>query len=269
MADGEPLLQVEHLSKAFGGVRAVDELSFDVATGTITSLIGPNGAGKSTAFNLACGYYRADAGSVRFAGERIDRLPAYRVARLGLRRTFQQARVMKHMTVLENVLLGIPDNPGEHLLTALTRPRLVMRTERNARIKALEAIETVGLSRHVDAYAATLSGGQRKLLEFARALMTEPRMLLLDEPMAGVNPALGLELLHLMRSLQESRGVTFLLVEHDLEAVMMVSDEIHVMANGTVIASGTAEDIRSDPRVVDAYLGTTHEQTALEVGEAP
>lgn len=269
MAETQPLLRVQGLSKSFGGVHAVNNVSFEVAEGTITSLIGPNGAGKSTAFNLIVGYHKADHGTVEFAGSRIDTLPPFRVARAGLRRTFQQARVMKHMTVLENVMLGNLGNPGERVSVALTRPRLVRGVELRAKVRARELIDTVGLSSHENAYAATLSGGQRKLLEFARALMTQPRMLLLDEPMAGVNPALGLELLHLIRNLQANSGTTFLLVEHDLEAVMMVSDHIHVMANGAVLASGTPDDIRADARVVDAYLGTYHELGAAGAEETP
>ena len=262
-----PLLKVEELRKSFGGVAAVDGASFDVAAGTITSLIGPNGAGKSTAFNLIAGYHRLDGGRVWFKGRRIEGLRPYQVARVGLARTFQQVRIMQHITVLENVMVAAPDHPGEHLWKTLRNPRAARRHEARTRAEAMELLRLVRLDRLADSYASTLSGGQRKLLEFARSLLAEPDMLLLDEPMAGVNPALGLELLEHMQRLKDEEGMTFLLVEHDLEAVMRVSDTIHVMGEGKIIASGTPGEIRAHPQVIDAYLGTSQPGTPTRDAE--
>ena len=249
------LLEVRDVVRSFGGVRAVDGASLEVETGSITSLIGPNGAGKSTLFNIVSGFLRAETGTVSFEGRRIDRLPPHRIAQAGLVRTFQTARALARMTVLENVLLAAPRQPGERLLRNVIGARTTRRREREASARAHELLQLVRLDGHAAELAATLSGGQRKLLDFARVLMTDPRLVLLDEPMAGVNPVLRGELLEHVVSLRETHGVTVLLVEHDLEVVMGVSDRVVVMSNGSVIASGPPESVRSDARVVDAYLG--------------
>jgi len=249
------LLEVRDVVRSFGGVRAVDGASLEVETGSITSLIGPNGAGKSTLFNIVSGFLRAEAGSVSFEGRRIDRLPPHRIAQAGLVRTFQTARALARMTVLENVLLAAPRQPGERLLRNVIGAGTTRRREREARARAHELLQLVRLDGHGAELAATLSGGQRKLLDFARVLMTDPRLVLLDEPMAGVNPVLRGELLEHVVSLRDAHGVTVLLVEHDLEVVMGASDRVVVMSNGSVIASGPPESVRSDARVVDAYLG--------------
>ncbi len=250
------MLEVERVTRRFGGLRAVDEASFAVERGSITSLIGPNGAGKSTLFNIVSGFLRADAGRVILEGRSIGGRPAHWIARQGLVRTFQTPRALARLTVLDNLLLAAPRHPGERLGSLLVRPSAAARRERAARERAQELLSLVRLEQHADDLAGTLSGGQRKLLDFARALMAEPRLLLLDEPMAGVSPALRGQLLEHIRHLREERGVTFLLVEHDLDVVMRASDRVVVMSNGRVIATGRPEEVRVDPAVVDAYLGS-------------
>ena len=250
------LLEVEGVVRSFGSIHAVDGASFAVEQGSITSLIGPNGAGKSTLFNVISGFVRADAGRVLLDGSPIERRPAHAIAQAGLVRTFQTARVLARMTVRDNVLLAATEHPGERLVQTIVRPRRVRDRERAARTVSDELLTLVGLQDHADALASTLSGGQRKLLDFARALMARPRLLLLDEPMAGVNPTLRVQLLEHVRERREREGVTFLIVEHDLELVMRVSDLVVVMNEGRVIASGAPASVSADPRVVDAYLGT-------------
>lgn len=254
------LLSVRGLRKAFDGIHAVDGASFDVKEGWIASLIGPNGAGKTTAFNCIAGLYRSDGGTVTFGGRRIDGMGAHRVARAGLVRTFQQPRALLRMSVLENLMLAAPHQPGEHLWRAVLTPRSARRREREIRERAKELLSVVQLESHATQYAGALSGGQRKLLEFARALMAEPRMILLDEPMAGVNPSLGVQLLEHMREARGERKITFLMVEHDLAAVMAVSDWVLVMSEGRVIAEGPPEMVSRDETVINAYLGTYDDQ---------
>jgi ABC-type branched-subunit amino acid transport system ATPase component len=249
-----PMLEVHGAYKHYGGVSAVADASLAVEAGSVTALIGPNGAGKTTLFNIVSGFVHAERGTVVFDGRRIDRKAPHRVARAGLVRTFQTAKVLAKMTVLENMMLAAPDQPGERLW-GLAIPVRVRSKEREIAERARELLALVRLETHAQAYAGTLSGGQRKLLEFARALMTRPRMVLLDEPMAGVNPTLGLQLLDRVQDLRREDGMTFLLIEHDLEVVMAVSDLVHVMSNGTVIASGPPSEVRRNQDVIDAYLG--------------
>jgi len=249
------LLEVERLDKHFGGVAAVRDASFAVAEGSITALIGPNGAGKTTMFNLVSGFLRSDRGAVRFAGQRIERWRADAIARAGLVRAFQAARVLTRMRVLDNMLLAAQRQPGERLVTTLLAPGRVARREREVRERAEELLQLVRLSHLAGAYAGTLSGGQRKLLELGRALMVEPRMILLDEPMAGVAPVLGEQLLDHIRELRERRGVTVLVIEHDMDVVMSISDRVIVMDEGHVIAEGPPDAIQRDERVIEAYLG--------------
>jgi neutral amino acid transport system ATP-binding protein len=249
------ILEVVDLKKHFGGIAAVNSVGFTVDEGSVTALIGPNGAGKTSLFNVISGFYRPESGAIRFRGREIHRLPPHAISRLGLVRTFQITKALGKMTVLENVELADPRQPGEHLWRVLLRPAHVRRREQEVKEKALKMLELVHLNRLAGAYAETLSGGQRKLLEFARALMTEPKMLMLDEPMAGVNPSLGLELLEHMEKLRERQGLTFLFIEHDMEVVMTVSDRVVVMNEGKVIADGTPDEVRNDEAVIDAYLG--------------
>jgi branched-chain amino acid transport system ATP-binding protein len=249
------LLEIAGLVRRFGGIRAVDDASFTVDEASITSLIGPNGAGKSTLFNVVSGFLRPDAGRVLLAGRQIHGRPPHAIARAGLVRTFQTPRSLMRMTVRENVLLAAAGHPGERLPETILRPRRARRREQSARARSDELLALVRLDRHADALASTLSGGQRKLLDFARALMAGPRLLLLDEPMAAVNPTLRVQLLEHVLDLREREGMTFLLVEHDLELVMRASDTVVVMNEGRVIASGPPVAVRNDARVVDAYLG--------------
>jgi neutral amino acid transport system ATP-binding protein len=252
------LLEFAELVRSFGGLRAVDGASFEVEAGSITGLIGPNGAGKTTVFNCATGTLRPDSGRIVFEGRRLDRSRPYNIARAGLVRTFQTPRPLTRLSVRENVMLAGQDQPGERLAGWLFRPGAARRRERSLYRRADELLELVRLDAYADAYAGTLSGGQRKLLDLARVLMVEPRLVLLDEPMAGVSPPLRLELLNHILELR-ARGITFLIVEHDLDFVMQATDLVVVMSQGSVIARGTPEEVRGDERVVDAYLGTRRE----------
>jgi neutral amino acid transport system ATP-binding protein len=248
-----PLLEVRSVSKRFAGLLAVDRATFDVAPRTITALIGPNGAGKSTLFNVLTGFQRGDGGDVWFDGQSVYGAAPHTIARKGMVRTFQLTKALAVMSVIDNMLLAAP-NRGERMLLAPVRPAW-RRPERAARERAVELLDVFGLAAKARDYAGTLSGGQRKLLELARALMLEPRLLLLDEPLAGVNRTLGRSLLEHIERLQAERGVTILLVEHDMDVVMRYSDAVVVMGEGRVITSGPPEEIRHDPRVIEAYLG--------------
>ncbi len=250
-------LQVQDVVRAFGGVRAVDCAGLDVEAGSITGLIGPNGAGKSTLFNCISGFLRPQSGRVLLDGKRIDRRSPHWIARAGLVRTFQTPRALTRMTVLENVMLAAPRQGGERLGGSL-RPS-ARRHEREVRARAAELLELVRLDANARLLAGTLSGGQRKLLELIRALMAEPRILLLDEPMAGVSPTLRVELLGHILALRARDGITLLIIEHDLDFVMRASDRVIVMNDGKVIAEGSPDEVRADERVIDAYLGAQHE----------
>jgi neutral amino acid transport system ATP-binding protein len=255
VTDDDPILEVDGVFKSFGGIHAVDGATLDVRRASITALIGPNGAGKTTLFNVITGFMRADAGRIVYDGRSIFGKSPHAIARRGMVRTFQISKALAAMPVLDNMMLAAPHQPGEHLTGLLLRPRSSRARERAVRDQALRLLEVFGLADMAGEYAGTLSGGQRKLLELARALMVEPRFVLLDEPMAGVNPTLGARLLDHIRELRARDAVTFLFVEHDLDVVMRHSDRVIVMAQGEVIADGTPEDIREDARVVDAYLG--------------
>jgi len=235
------LLELSELRKSFGGVAAVAGTSFGVAEGSITAVIGPNGAGKSTVFNLASGFMRPDAGSIRFGRADITGKRADAVARAGLVRAFQTARVLTRMTVEENMMLAARAQPGERLGAAWLMPRAVARREQEVRARAGELLALIRLRHLAQDYAGNLSGGQRKLLELGRALMAEPRMLLLDEPMAGVAPVLAEQLLDHIRVLRAEHGITICVIEHDMDVVMSLSDRVVVMDEGRVIAEGPPE----------------------------
>jgi branched-chain amino acid transport system ATP-binding protein len=264
--NGSSLLQVEDVVKRFGGIRAVNGATLNVREGQITALIGPNGAGKTTLFNVLTGFYKGDQGSVRFRGKQILGDHPYQIAQKGMVRTFQITKALAAMPVIDNMMLAAPDQPGEHLRDVFFRPRAVKAREEEVRKQAMELLRLFNLTDLADHYAGTLSGGQRKLLELARALMADPKLLLLDEPMAGINPTLGRRLLDHMQHLRRELGVTILFIEHDMEVVMNHSDTVVVMAEGRVIAEGEPHQVRRDQRVVDAYLGEMVEDSAESGG---
>jgi branched-chain amino acid transport system ATP-binding protein len=254
----EVLLEVRNLVKDFGGLRAVNKCSLSVRRGTITGLIGPNGAGKTTLFNLITGFYKPDSGQVIFRGEDITGLPPHKVFHNGLCRTFQIPREFKQMTVLENLMLVPAGQRGENIFYSWFLPHLVRRQEQEIREKALEILEFVNLIHLKDEYAGNLSGGQKKLLELARALMADPQMILLDEPGAGVNPTLMKSLVAQIERLVSERGVTVFLIEHDMNLVMNLCNPVIVMSNGEKLAEGTPQEIQRDERVLEAYLGSQY-----------
>ena len=262
----DPMLTVDGVRKSFGGLIAVDVHHLEVQRGAITALIGPNGPGKSTFFNVLTGFDRADRGSWSFDGARV-RLTTrpHTMARRGLVRTFQLTKVLGKLTVLENMQLAAAGQRGERLWNALFPP-LWRREERANEERALALLERFGMLHMQGEYAATLSGGQRKLLEMARALMVEPTMIMLDEPVAGVNPALQEHILDHVRSLRES-GMTVLFVEHDMDVVMGISDWVVCMAEGRVQAEGPPRTIGQNEAVIDAYLGTHRGAPVEAAGE--
>jgi ABC-type branched-subunit amino acid transport system ATPase component len=249
-----PLLQASDVVRTFGELRAVDGVTISVAEGTITGLIGPNGAGKSTLFDLITGMQRPEAGVIVFRGGRIDGASPDRIFRAGLARTFQIPRPFPQMTVLENVMLVPTEQAGERFWNNWIRFRSVRRQERESRERAMHVLGFCGLAEKANQIAGQLSGGQQKLLELARVLMSEPRLILLDEPAAGVNPKLLETLIDKIVALNR-RGITFLIIEHNIDMVMQICSPIVVMAQGRVLFEGDSEDVRNDARVVDAYLG--------------
>jgi ABC-type branched-subunit amino acid transport system ATPase component len=249
----EPLLAVRDLRRSYGGVRAVDSVSFDVPQGSLTGIIGPNGAGKSTLLGLIAGSIRPDGGTVRVAGADTTGLPPYRVAQRGVIRTFQTASVFPRLTVMENLLLGARPGRGESIIGALARRRAWRRDEEQLVQQGRALLESLGLRRHEDLYAGELSGGERRLVEIARALMAQPRLLLLDEPMAGVNRVVGLEIERLLARLSAD-GMTLLMVEHELDVVERICTSVIVMARGRVLLEGNMAEIRDSEQVRQAYL---------------
>ena len=249
-------LRVQGLRKEFGGITAVDGATFEVEAGSLTGLIGPNGAGKSTTFNCITGVYTPTGGTVSFEGEDITGLEPHQIAQRGLVRTFQIARELGEMTVLENMMLAPRDQQGEALWRAVTPGARggVVEQEAEVRDRAWEMLEFFEIDHLAEEYAGNLSGGQRKLLEMARALMTDPDMVLLDEPLAGVNPSLEKKLIEHIHELRAD-GYTFLLVEHDMEVIMNNCQHVIVMHQGQVLTEGSADEIRSNEEVIEAYLG--------------
>jgi neutral amino acid transport system ATP-binding protein len=255
-AKPDPVLVVEGVERRFGGLVAVRVEHLEIQRSSITALIGPNGAGKTTLFNVLTGFDRADAGRWCFDGTNLRGWPAYRIARRGMVRTFQLTKALAGMTVIDNMLLGATGQTGERLGNAPLRFRWRAQ-ERQVAERAAALLEDFGLADQRDDLAGTMSGGQRKLLEMARALMVDPQLVMLDEPMAGVNPALVESLLEHIRRVREA-GRTVVFVEHDMDVVMSISDWVVCLAEGSVIAEGAPRQIVSNEHVIDAYLGRRH-----------
>ena len=249
----DPILVADNVSRQFGGLTAVDVAHVEIPRGKITALIGPNGAGKTTLFNLLTGFDKPTTGTWTFEGKNLASVASYKVARLGMIRTFQLTKSLSMLSVIENMRLGAQKQAGERFLTALIRP-LWRAAENRITEQAEELLKRFKLDAKRDDFAASLSGGQRKLLEMARALMAEPKLVMLDEPMAGVNPALTQSLLDHIKDLKSS-GTTVLFVEHDMHMVRHISDWVIVMAEGRIVAEGPPAQVMKDQAVIDAYLG--------------
>jgi len=253
----DPIIIADGVKRTFGGLTAVDVAHVEIPRGAITALIGPNGAGKTTFFNLLTGFDKPDEGKWEFDGRSLAHVPAYRVARMGLIRTFQLTKALGLLTVLDNMKLGATKQTGENLFRSVL-PFLWRKQEEEIEEKAKEILTRFKLDAKQEDYAASLSGGQRKLLEMARALMSDPTLVMLDEPMAGVNPALTQSLLDHILDLK-SQGMTVLFVEHDMHMVRHIADWVIVMAEGKIVAEGDPHEVMQDPAVIDAYLGAHHD----------
>ena len=250
------VLEALNVSKRFGGVTAVDQMSFSVASGEILGLIGPNGAGKTTMFDLLAGSVAATSGQIKLMGQDVTRAPAHRRLAGGMGRTFQIPRPFPELSLLDNMLLARQNQSGERLWANFVAPRRIAAEERAARDKALGLLDLVALRRLADDPARILSGGQRKLLELARVMMADPKVVLLDEPAAGVNPTLLEVLIERIREINGT-GVTFVLIEHNIDMVTRLCHRILVMASGTMLCEGAPDEVARDPRVIEAYLGGT------------
>ena len=253
----DPILIADHITRTYGGLTAVNVAHLEVQRGSITALIGPNGAGKTTFFNLLTGYDSPNSGTWSFNGKALNGIASHKVARLGMVRTFQLTKALYRLTVLENMALGARGQKGESVLTSLF-PWVWKAQEREIQQKAISILTNFKLIDKKDDFAAALSGGQRKLLEMARALMVEPEMVMLDEPMAGVNPALKQSLLEHIKELR-NQGKTVLFVEHDMDMVHEISDWVIVMSQGEIIAEGTPTSVMKNEQVIEAYLGAHHD----------
>ena len=259
----DPIIVIDNVSRTFGGLKAVDVDHLEIPRGAITALIGPNGAGKTTLFNLLTGFDKPDSGTWTFDGTTLSGIPAFKVARMGQVRTFQLTKALGLLTVLDNMKLGAKSQRGERFWTGIFPFPFWRSQEEAIEERAIKLLTKFKLDAKMEDYAASLSGGQRKLLEMARALMTEPQLVMLDEPMAGVNPALTQSLLEHILDLKDE-GMTVLFVEHDMHMVRHIADWVVVMAEGRVVAEGDPVAVMKDPAVIDAYLGA-HQELDLGV----
>jgi branched-chain amino acid transport system ATP-binding protein len=250
-----PILEVQGVTRTFGGLKAVNDCTLQVAERSITGLIGPNGAGKTTLFNIISGFLKPSSGRILFRGSRIDGLSPHAVFKRGLVRTFQIPRELRSMSVLENLMLVRPNQAGESIWNTWLMPGRVSKEEESNFVKATQVLEFVELIHLRDELAANLSGGQKKLLELARTLMCDPQMILLDEPGAGVNRVLMRKLAGDIERLRRELGITFFLIEHDMDLVTQLCDRVIVMSEGSRLAEGTADQVKTDERVLEAYLG--------------
>ncbi len=251
-------LKVTNLKKSFGGLKAVDVQSLNLNTNELTSIIGPNGAGKTTFFDLISGFQDSDEGIVYLNDKNITRSQPYSIARLGMIRTFQLTKVFDRMTVLENMMFSASTVNNDSFIRSLIRLPSQKTTEKNIKEKSFEIMKDLNIDHMANSYARELSGGQKKLLELGRSIINDPDILLLDEPLAGVNPKLAEEILQIILNLSE-KGISILMVEHNIEAVMKISQRVIVLAEGMVIADDTPENVRGDEKVIEAYLGSENE----------
>ena len=251
-------LEVKNLKKSFGGIKAVDVENLNLNRNELTSIIGPNGAGKTTFFDLISGFQTSDEGKVYLNNKNITKSQPYTIARLGMIRTFQLTKVFDRMTVLENMMFSASTVNNDSFLKSLAKLPSQKTTEKKIRDKSFEIMKELNIDHMANSYAREMSGGQKKLLELGRSIINNPSVLLLDEPLAGVNPKLAEEILQIIVNLAE-KGISILMVEHNIEAVMKISERVIVLAEGKVIADSTPENIRTDEKVIEAYLGSENE----------